>query len=135
MAGAITIPNQPSWAKSIYHIYAILTPERDKMIEQFNAAGIGTGIHYPIPVHLQTPYKALGYKPGDFPVSEKIAAETLSLPMFPGPHRRAAAAGGRLRLAIPGAAVERSRCKEIIQRSCERRDTACRVPTITPRHR
>ena len=84
MAGAITIPHQPSWSKSIYHIYAILTTEREKMMEQFNRAGIGVGIHYPIPVHLQTPYKVLGYKPGDFPVSEKIAAETLSLPMFPG---------------------------------------------------
>jgi dTDP-4-amino-4,6-dideoxygalactose transaminase len=84
MAGAITIPNQPSWSKSIYHIYAILTTEREKMMEQFNQAGIGVGIHYPIPVHLQTPYKALGYKAGDYPVSERIAAETLSLPMFPG---------------------------------------------------
>ena len=84
MAGAITLPHQPSWAKSIYHLYVILVPERDKMIEQFNAAGIGTGIHYPIPVHLQTPYKLLGYKQGDFPVSERIGAETLSLPMFPG---------------------------------------------------
>jgi dTDP-4-amino-4,6-dideoxygalactose transaminase len=84
MAGAITLPFEPSHAKSIYHIYAILTPEREKMMEQFNRAGIGTGIHYPIPVHLQTPYKVLGYKPGDFPVAEKIASETLSLPMFPG---------------------------------------------------
>jgi dTDP-4-amino-4,6-dideoxygalactose transaminase len=84
MAGSITLPHEPSWSKSIYHLYVILSPERDKMIDQLNATGIGTGIHYPIPVHLQTPYKALGYKQGDYPVSERIASQALSLPMFPG---------------------------------------------------
>jgi len=84
LTGAITLPFEPSWAKSIHHLYVILSPERDKLIEQFAAAGIGTGIHYPVPVHLQTPYKILGYKPGDFPASEKIARECLSLSMFPG---------------------------------------------------
>jgi len=84
MSGAITLPHEPSSSKSIYHLFVILMAERDKMIEQLNAAGIGTGIHYPIPVHLQTPYKALGYKQGDYPVSEKVASEALSLPMFPG---------------------------------------------------
>jgi len=83
MAGAITLPHEPMWAKSIYHLYVVLVSERDKVMEQFNAAGIGTGIHYPIPVHLQTPYRALGYKLGDYPVSERIGAEALSLPMFP----------------------------------------------------
>jgi dTDP-4-amino-4,6-dideoxygalactose transaminase len=83
LAGAITLPFEPSSAKSVYHLYVILVSDRDKWIEQFTAAGIGTGIHYPIPVHLQTPYRALGYKEGDFPVSEKVAAEALSLPMFP----------------------------------------------------
>ena len=84
MEGAITLPHEPAWAKSIYHLFVILVTERDNLIEQFNSEGIGTGIHYPIPVHLQTPYTALGYKPGDYPVSERIAAEVLSLPMFPG---------------------------------------------------
>jgi dTDP-4-amino-4,6-dideoxygalactose transaminase len=49
-----------------------------------NAAGIGTGIHYPIPLHLQKAYKHLGYSEGDFPVSEKLAQQIVSLPMFPG---------------------------------------------------
>jgi dTDP-4-amino-4,6-dideoxygalactose transaminase len=83
LAGVMTLPFEPSSAKSVYHLYVILVSDRDKWIEQLTAAGIGTGIHYPIPVHLQTPYRALGYKEGDFPVSEKVAAESLSLPMFP----------------------------------------------------
>jgi len=82
-AGLLTLPTQPSWAKSIYHLYVILTPERDRLIEHLSAGGIGTGIHYPIPVHLQKPYRALGYREGDFPVSERIASQGLSLPMYP----------------------------------------------------
>ena len=83
MKDSITLPFQPAWSKSIYHLFVILTRDRDKLIEHLNAHGIGTGIHYPIPVHLQAPYRALGYKEGDFPVSEKVALEGLSLPMFP----------------------------------------------------
>ncbi len=78
---AITLPFEPSWAKSIYHLYVILAPERDKLIEHLTKAGVGTGIHYPIPVHLQTPYRALGYKDGDFAVSEYVASHAVSLPM------------------------------------------------------
>ena len=52
-------------------------------MQHLKDAHIGTGIHYPIPLHLQTAYKSLGYKEGDFPVSEKSAAEIVSLPMFP----------------------------------------------------
>jgi dTDP-4-amino-4,6-dideoxygalactose transaminase len=78
---AITLPFEPSWAKSIYHLYVILAPERDMLIEHLTKAGVGTGIHYPIPVHLQTPYRALGYKEGDFAVSEYVASHALSLPM------------------------------------------------------
>ncbi len=81
MADDIKVPFEPNWAKSIYHLYVILTRDRDRLIEHLGAAGIGTGIHYPIPVHLQTPYRALGYKEGDFPVSECVAAEAVSLPM------------------------------------------------------
>jgi len=83
MAEAITVPFEPDWARSIFHLYVVLLPERDKLIEYLNAAGIGTGIHYPIPVHLQAPYRALGYREGNFPISENVAARTLSLPMFP----------------------------------------------------
>ncbi len=78
---AITLPFEPNWSRSIYHLYVILIPERDKLIEHLNGEGIGTGIHYPIPIHLQTPYRALGFKEGDFPVSEKVASHAVSLPM------------------------------------------------------
>jgi dTDP-4-amino-4,6-dideoxygalactose transaminase len=81
MADDIKVPFEPNWAKSIYHLYVILTRDRDRLIEHLGTAGIGTGIHYPIPVHLQTPYRVLGYKEGDFPVSERVAAEAVSLPM------------------------------------------------------
>jgi dTDP-4-amino-4,6-dideoxygalactose transaminase len=83
MADAMVIPFEPEWSKAIYHLYVVLHPQRDKMIEQLNGAGISTGIHYPIPVHLQAPYRAMGYKEGNFPVSEKTAAQAVSLPMFP----------------------------------------------------
>ena len=81
VADAITLPFEASSAKSIYHLYVILTPEREKLIEHLAKAGVSTGIHYPIPVHLQAPYRALGYKEGDFPVSERVASQALSLPM------------------------------------------------------
>jgi len=80
----IRLPFDASWSRSVYHIYAVQTAERDELQEHLTKAGIGTGIHYPVPVHLQKPYLALGFKEGDFPVSEKAAAEVLSLPMFPG---------------------------------------------------
>jgi dTDP-4-amino-4,6-dideoxygalactose transaminase len=57
---------------------------RDRLQSDLNAAGIGTGIHYPIPLHLVKAYEAQGFRQGDFPVSEQAAAEVLSLPMFPG---------------------------------------------------
>jgi dTDP-4-amino-4,6-dideoxygalactose transaminase len=83
MEEVLTLPFEPSWSRPIYHLFVVLTPERDKLIEHLGAAGIGTGIHYPVPVHLQAPYRALGYKEGDYPVSERIASQGLSLPMFP----------------------------------------------------
>jgi dTDP-4-amino-4,6-dideoxygalactose transaminase len=67
----------------VYHLYVIRTADRDGLMENLKQAGIGTGIHYPIPLHLQKAYTALGYSRGDFPASEKAAAEIVSLPMFP----------------------------------------------------
>jgi dTDP-4-amino-4,6-dideoxygalactose transaminase len=69
--------------RHVYHVYAIRISERDRVRHGMAEAGIDTGVHYPIPVHLQPVFAALGYRPGDFPVSERLAAETLSLPMFP----------------------------------------------------
>lgn len=69
--------------KSVYNQYTIRTEKRDELIKQLNENGIPTAIHYPMPLHLQECFKYLGHKEGDFPVSEKISAQVLSLPMFP----------------------------------------------------
>jgi len=82
-ATGIVLPYEPSWSKAVYHLYVIRTAHRDGLMENLKQAGIGTGIHYPIPLHLQKAYTALGYSRGDFPASEKAAAEIVSLPMFP----------------------------------------------------
>jgi len=69
--------------RHVYHIYAIRVRARDAFQQALAAQGIQTGIHYPIPVHLQAAYASLGYRMGDFPHTEKAASEVLSLPMFP----------------------------------------------------
>ena len=84
LAGSVAVPYQPSWSKPVYHLYVIRTPYRDELQRHLAAAGVGTGIHYPIPIHLQAAYARLGWKRGDFPVSEDAADQILSLPMFPG---------------------------------------------------
>jgi len=80
---AIVRPHEPSWSRAVYHLYVIQTDDREGMMEHLKNAGIGTGIHYPIPLHLQKAYEGLGYRKGDFPVAEKAAARIVSLPMFP----------------------------------------------------
>ncbi len=80
---AVRVPVEPSWSRGVHHLYVVRTSDRDGLMKHLNAAGIGTGIHYPIPLHLQKAYAALNYHEGDFPVSERQAAEILSLPMFP----------------------------------------------------
>jgi dTDP-4-amino-4,6-dideoxygalactose transaminase len=80
----LVLPFEPSWSRSVDHLYVVRTARRNDLQEHLTKAGIGTGIHYPVPVHLQKPYRALGYKEGDFPVAEKAAAQVLSLPMYPG---------------------------------------------------
>jgi dTDP-4-amino-4,6-dideoxygalactose transaminase len=76
-------PFLPSWSKPVYHLYVLLTGNRDKLQQALTAAGIGTGIHYPMPLHLCAAYASLGYREGDLPVTERAAASVLSLPMFP----------------------------------------------------
>ncbi|HXY07811.1 MAG TPA: DegT/DnrJ/EryC1/StrS family aminotransferase [Terriglobales bacterium] len=76
-------PHEPSWSKAVYHLYVIRTNDREGMMNHLKKAGIGTGIHYPIPLHQQKAYAPRHHSLGDFPVAEKIAAEILSLPMFP----------------------------------------------------
>jgi len=81
IAGIIT-PYEADYAKHVYHLYVIRTVNRDKLREELKSEGVATGIHYPIPLHLQPAYNYLGYKRGDFPVAEKASQEILSLPMF-----------------------------------------------------
>jgi dTDP-4-amino-4,6-dideoxygalactose transaminase len=76
-------PYEPSWSRAVYHLFVVRTDDRNGMMNHLKKAGIGTGIHYPIPLHLQKAYAALNYRPGDFPVAEKASAEIVSLPMFP----------------------------------------------------
>jgi dTDP-4-amino-4,6-dideoxygalactose transaminase len=80
----VVLPYEPDWSKAIYHLFVIRVADREQLKDYLGAAGIGTGIHYPIPLHLQKAYAAFRHKRGDFPVTERIAAEILSLPMFPG---------------------------------------------------
>ena len=79
----IIAPREAEYARHVYHVYAIRVPDRDEVMRQLEAQGIGCGVHYPVPVHLQQAYASLGYQAGAFPVAEQIAGEFLSLPMFP----------------------------------------------------
>jgi dTDP-4-amino-4,6-dideoxygalactose transaminase len=80
----VTPPYEPGWTKPVYHLYVVRSQKRDSLQRHLAEANIGTGIHYPIPLHLQKAYRGLGYREGDFPVAEKAAGEILSLPMYPG---------------------------------------------------
>ena len=84
MKGSVAAPYQSSSSRSVYHLYVVRTPFRDELQRHLNESGIGTGIHYPIPVHLQRAYVPMGWKKGDFPQSEQAADQILSLPMFAG---------------------------------------------------
>src|SRR5437899_3610285 len=77
-------PHEPSWSKGVYHLYVIQVENREIVQAALSKENIGTGIHYPIPLHLQKAYTRLGYRPGELPVSEKAAQRILSLPMYPG---------------------------------------------------
>jgi dTDP-4-amino-4,6-dideoxygalactose transaminase len=79
----VAIPSEAPYAKHVYHLYAIGTKQRDELRNWLSYRGISTGVHYPIPIHLQEAYKYLGFLNGSFPVAEKVAKEILSLPMFP----------------------------------------------------
>jgi len=79
----LILPFEPSWTRAVYHLYVIRVQDRQELQDHLNEAGIGTGIHYPVPLHSQKAYRVLGYSHGEFPVTERIATEILSLPMFP----------------------------------------------------
>lgn len=76
-------PFEPEWAKAVYHLYVVRVRDREGLMRFLGEAGIGTGIHYPVPLHLQKAYEWLGCQAGDFPVAEHVSREIVSLPMFP----------------------------------------------------
>ena len=78
----LTLPVEKPNCRPVYHLYVVRAPERDKLQTFLKERGIYTGIHYPVPNHLQKALSYLGYKAGDFPVTEKAVGEILSLPMF-----------------------------------------------------
>jgi dTDP-4-amino-4,6-dideoxygalactose transaminase len=78
----IVLPSEAVGAQSVWHLYVIRSEHRDALKEHLASRGIAAGIHYPVPIHLQPAYKNLGYKRGDFPVTEQYAQRILSLPMY-----------------------------------------------------
>jgi len=79
----VITPKEMEYAKHVYHLYVIRIKRRDVLQAYLKEKGIETGLHYPIPLHLQKAYQYLGHKEGDFPVAEQLAKETLSLPIYP----------------------------------------------------
>ena len=80
---ALEYPRDDPRDESVYHLFVIRVPKRDELRAHLEAQGIATGIHYPIPVHLQPAYRELGYSVGDFPITERLTREIVSLPMHP----------------------------------------------------
>ena len=78
----VQLPEEMSWARHVYHVFAVRTAEREALQNSLHQAGVQTGIHYPVPVHEQPGYADARHKRGDFPESERAAAEVLSLPMY-----------------------------------------------------
>jgi dTDP-4-amino-4,6-dideoxygalactose transaminase len=78
----LVTPYEPDYVRAVYHIYAVRLARRDEVAKQLKAKGVETGIHYPIPLHMQPAYAHLGHKEGDFPVAEELARTELSLPMY-----------------------------------------------------
>jgi dTDP-4-amino-4,6-dideoxygalactose transaminase len=80
---SVALPVEASWTRGVYHLYVVRVQDREALQARLGEVGIGTGIHYPIPLHQQKAYQHLGYRTGDFPVTERVAREIVSLPMFP----------------------------------------------------
>jgi dTDP-4-amino-4,6-dideoxygalactose transaminase len=83
LAGLVHTPTASADVEHVYHLYVVETDRRDAMQQHLRSRGVDTGIHYPVPIHLQEACAHLGYRPGDFPVTETAAARILSLPMYP----------------------------------------------------
>jgi dTDP-3-amino-3,4,6-trideoxy-alpha-D-glucose transaminase len=87
----LVLPQVPSWAEPVWHQFVVQHPARKVIADHLRSAGIDTLIHYPVPVHLTPAYRGAGWREGDFPVAERLAAQVLSLPISP--HHAAAAVG------------------------------------------
>ena len=83
LRGRVWVPRDRPHEEPVYHNFVIQLERRDALIEHLNACGVGTRIHYPIPIHLQECAAGLGYRAGDFPVAERQARTILSLPIYP----------------------------------------------------
>jgi dTDP-4-amino-4,6-dideoxygalactose transaminase len=79
----LQLPGEGAGRRHVWHLFVVLHPERDRLRADLERDGIHTGLHYPVPLHLQKAYSHLGYPPGSFPVSERVARECLSLPLYP----------------------------------------------------
>jgi dTDP-4-amino-4,6-dideoxygalactose transaminase len=79
----VDLPYPSEWAEHVYHLFVVQVNDRDAVLERLKEAGVGAGIHYPIPIHLQSTYAYLGYGRGSFPVTERVAERVLSLPLYP----------------------------------------------------
>ena len=83
LAGAnLVLPYEPEYAESVYHLFVVRVRERDRVLDALKERGIGAGVHYPVPLHLQPAYAHLGHRAGDFPHAEAAAQEVLSLPLY-----------------------------------------------------
>jgi dTDP-4-amino-4,6-dideoxygalactose transaminase len=83
LKGIVELPLENAEERSVYHNYVIRFTKRDELIAHMERKGVEAKIHYPVPIHLQAPAKKDGYKLGDFPNSERLSAEILSLPIYP----------------------------------------------------
>ena len=79
---SLILPRELEYSRHVYHLYVVQSDRRDELQGKLAAAGVQTGIHYPVPIHLQPAYSSLGYRAGDFPETEKQSQRVLSLPMF-----------------------------------------------------
>jgi dTDP-4-amino-4,6-dideoxygalactose transaminase len=80
----VETPVEMAYSRHVYHLYVVQTDTRDGLRQRLTESGIESGLHYPVPLHLQQAYRFLGYKEGDFPVTERLKDRILSLPMYPG---------------------------------------------------
>ncbi|HVZ65812.1 MAG TPA: DegT/DnrJ/EryC1/StrS family aminotransferase [Lacunisphaera sp.] len=79
----LRLPREAPGCESVYHLYVVRHPARDRLKEHLEQCGVGSALHYPVPLHLQKCFASFGHQPGDFPVAERAAAECLSLPIYP----------------------------------------------------